>query len=136
MWNFQRSYALPLALSAMFLIPVSCAAKHQKPPSIPTFSREEMMMLNLDRGGNSAGSRISASLKAVKSTQHDLERAQHQIEQADAALSKAHNRPDDRTMLDTIERLKLAQKTAQQLADQLEQARDELKADLKQALVK
>ena len=58
-----------------------------------------------------------------------------QVQQTDANYAKARNRPDDRTMLGTVERLKQAQETMQKLEEQLEAANDELKSDIETTLI-
>jgi hypothetical protein len=98
--------------------------------------REEMMVYNLNRGPKSARFYQLESLKATRLMQHHLELAQHQVEQVDAAYARIRNKPDDRTMQPTVERLKTALQTAQQLETQLKAAGDEMKSDIQQTLIR
>jgi hypothetical protein len=129
-------------LITVLMLAAPCAlttsAKHIPPREKPSelLRREEMMVLNLDRGPKSTHYYLLESLKATRTIQKSLERARHQVEQVDGSFAKAKNRPDDRTMNSTVQRIKAAEQTAQQLEQQLKEAEDELKADIKQTLIR
>ena len=127
-----------LSILAMSLSVATASAKKPAPasPGQAALDREELMVLNLNRGPKSARFYMSESLKAAKIAEHNLSLAQHQVEQADAAFAKARNRPDDRAMQATVERLKSAMSSAQQLQMLLEEAEAELKGDIQNTLVR
>lgn len=76
------------------------------------------------------------SLKSAKDIEHNLDKARHQVEQVDALFAKAANRPDDRSMQQTVDALKLAEETAKKLQEQIEAAQQELRSDVQQTLIK
>jgi hypothetical protein len=97
--------------------------------------REETMVLNLNLGKGSTKYYILESLRKSREMQKNLYRAMRQVEQTDANYAKARNRPDDRTMGGTVERLKQAQATAEKLEQDLEAANSELKSDIQNTLI-
>jgi hypothetical protein len=135
----QAFFAVAAGISIAFVL--ASAPSEAKQQSIieaqkALMNREEMMVINLNRGPKSARFYMLQSLKSVRAIERDLERAQHQIEQVDATYAKVKNRSDDRTMQPTVERLKAALRTTQQLEQELDAAGDELKADVQQTLIK
>jgi hypothetical protein len=134
-YGITMSFFAAAALLATSSLPVM--AKRSPGNANPELlKREEMMVYNLNRGPKSARFYQLDSLKATRLVQHDLEKAQHQVEQVDAAYAKVRNRPDDLTMQPTVARLKAALLTAQELESQLEQVSDELKSDIQQTLIR
>lgn len=107
----------------------------QKPVKAANFSREEFMIINLNRGTDSAGFHISNSLKGTRSMVRDLDKGLRQMEQVDKAYAKSKGRPDDRFLQNSSERLKKALETAQKLEIELEEAREELKSSIQQSLI-
>lgn len=109
----------------------------KKEPAAPVqrFSREDFMLMNLNRGEASTGAQISGALRDTRTMVKGLERALRQLEQVDKQYAKAKGKPDDHYMFQPGERLKQALKTATQLETELEQARDELKEAINQTLV-
>jgi hypothetical protein len=67
--------------------------------------------------------------------QHQILRAQRQVEATDANYAKARNRSDDRTMTGTVERFKEVQLTLSKLEQDLEAANAQLKADIQSTLL-
>ncbi len=134
------SFLQPILVALLLLscgIGEADAKKSPKPPKqdAGAFQREEVMVLNLTKAPKSAKFYLLKNLKANRETQHELQRAISQIEQADANFAKAHRRPDDRTMTATVNRFKAALQTSQQLEEQLNAANAELKADVQSTLV-
>lgn len=106
------------------------AQEHSRP-----FTREDYMVLNLNRGNDSAGNAISESLRAARQAVKDLDKALRQIEQVDKVFAKSKGKPDDRYLAGATETLKKTLKTAQDLAAELENSREELKDSIHQALI-
>ena len=109
-------------------------AKHPPKAESDAFKREEKVVLNLTQAPKSARWYIQDSLKATKASVKGIDKALHQVEQADATFARAKRHPDDRTMNATVQRLQLALKNAQQLQQQLEDANADLKSDVTQTL--
>lgn len=130
--------ALPIACAAIFFATSSDAAKKEPRLDDPRslLKREELMVINLNRGPKSTGFYILTSLKSVRAMQRDLDKGARQLEQVDAAYAKASGRPDDRTLGTTLDGIKQAQKTADLLEKQLDGCFNELKADVKTTLIK
>ncbi len=103
-------------------------------PSRP-FTREDYMVLNLNRGNESAGNQISESLRAVRQSVKELDKALRQIEQVDKQFAKSKGKPDDRYLTAATDTLHKTLKTAQQLQAELEASREELKDNIQQALL-
>lgn len=99
------------------------------------FTREDYMVLNLNRGNDSAGNQISQSLRVVRQSVKDIDRALRQVEQVDKQFAKSKGKPDDRYLNAAIENLRKTLKTAQQLEAELETSREELKESIRQALI-
>jgi hypothetical protein len=116
------------------LLQIQAVAKQA--PTRPSLKREEMIVLNLNRGPGSARMMMLQSLKSAKDIEHNLDKARHQVEQVDALFAKAANRPDDRSMQQTVDALKLAEETAKKLQEQIEAAQQELRSDVQQTLIK
>ncbi len=106
-----------------------------QPPAGRQFSREEYMVLNLNRGNDSTGAHISESLKEVRVMVRDLEKSLKQLQQIDKEYAKSKGRPDDKFLGNATDRLQRALKSAQQLSQDLEASRDELKDNIHQALI-
>src|SRR5579883_2685599 len=107
-----------------------------KEKSTTEFKREEILVLNLNRGAKSAGSYLIQSVRGLRIIERNLDKALNQVEQADATYARACRRPDDRTMLNTAEHLKKAAKTAKELEIELKNASSELKSDIQQTLIR
>jgi hypothetical protein len=139
MRKIKNTCALTLLLASVSLIIASncpCGAKPPQPDQRELLAREEMMVMNLNRGPKSARFYMLESLKAIRLIQKDLDRARNQVDQVDAAYAKAKGRSDDRTMRTTVEQLRAAEQMAQQLEQQLQAAGEELKADVQTTLIK
>src|SRR6185437_9213434 len=102
------------------LAPTISQAKHPPNPDAQgNLKREEMMVMNLNHGPNSARFYIAESLHATRIMERDLDKAQQQVEQVDAAYAKAKNRPDDRSMQQTAGHLRNALQEVRQLQSDL-----------------
>ncbi|MBX9687118.1 MAG: hypothetical protein K2X27_10475 [Candidatus Obscuribacterales bacterium] len=127
------------ALTAIISISGAAAfAKDEKPakqPILRQFSREEFMVMNLNRGNDSSGAHISESLKQVRIMVKDLDRSLRQIQQVDREFAKSKGKPDDHFLNPAIDKLQQALKSAQQLSQDLESSREELKDNIQQALI-
>ncbi|MBY0550187.1 MAG: hypothetical protein K2W95_23120 [Candidatus Obscuribacterales bacterium] len=100
------------------------------------FTREDYMVMNLNRGTASAGTQISEALRSARQSVKDLDRALRQMEQVDKAYAKSKGKPDDRYLTAATETLRKTLKTAQQLEVELEASRDELKSSIQEALIR
>ncbi len=100
-----------------------------------TLRREETMVLNLNTGSKSAKFFVLQSLRTTRETQKNLTKAIRQVEQVDSNYAKARQRPDDRTLAGTAERLKQAQATAEKLEKDLDQVNVQLKSDIQSTLI-
>ncbi|MBX9724488.1 MAG: hypothetical protein K2X81_23965 [Candidatus Obscuribacterales bacterium] len=125
-----------LSLFASATVPTQAAPnKEILPPSGRQFTREEYMVLNLNRGADSTGAHISESLKQVKFIVKDLDKGLRQLQQIDKEYAKSKGRPDDKFLGNATDRLQQALRSAQQLSADLEASRDELKDNIHQALI-
>lgn len=131
-----------LCISSLLLIsfvtswqPSFAANPKAPPPSGRQFSREEFMVLNLNRGKDSAGAHISDSLRDARNTVKVLDRSLRQLQQVDREYAKSKGKPDDKFLRAASERLEQALKSAEQLVQDLETSRDELKDNIHQALI-
>jgi hypothetical protein len=132
----KKFLCIPAALVCLGLAPAHLEAFPQKlPPPDRQFTREEYMVLNLDRGEDSTGAHVRASLKEVKAMVKDLDKGLRQMQQVDREFAKSKGKPDDRYLAPATERLQAALKTAQQLDLDLTACRDELKDSIHQALI-
>lgn len=135
----KRKLAMSVLLLVCFaaLPAASLAAKPVK-PSTPTktFSREEFMLMNLNRGNDSTGAHIGDGLRQVRQLVKDLDKSLRQLQQADREFAKSKGRPDDKYLAPAATRLEQALKTAQQLETELEGSREELKDSIQQALLR
>lgn len=106
-------------------------------PPIPDkkFSREEFMVMNLNRGEDSTGAHINSSIKEVRIMVKDLDRSLRQLQQVDREFAKSKGKPDDKFLSASADRLQRALKTAQQLSEELEATREELKDNIHNALL-
>lgn len=100
------------------------------------FTREDYMVMNLNRGTDSAGTQISEALRSARQSVKDLDRALRQMEQVDKQYAKSKGKPDDRYLSAATETLRKTLKTAQQLEVELEASRDELKSSIQEALIR
>lgn len=126
------------ALVSLGLVPANLEAFPEKvnlPPSGRQFTREEYMVLNLDRGNDSTGIYVKNSLKEVKTMVKELDKGLRQLKQVDIEYARSKGRPDDRFLTPATDRLQEALKTAQTLEQQLTDTRDELKESIHQALI-
>lgn len=105
------------------------------PPSGREFSREEYMVLNLNRGDDSAGAHVGEAIKQVRVIVKDLDRSLRQLQQVDREFAKSKGKPDDKFLGPAADRLQQALKSAQQLQQDLELSRDELKDNIHEALI-
>ena len=105
------------------------------PPAGKQFSREEFMVMNLNRGENSTGAMVSNSLKEVRQIVRDLDKSLRQLQQVDREYAKSKGKPDDKFLEPASEKLQSALKSAQQLADELEGTRETLKDNIQNALI-
>ena len=127
---------LLMVVAGLLATPATIAAGPTK-PSMPTksFSREEYMLLNLNRGNDSTGTHIADSLKQVRIMIRDLDKSLRQLQQVEREFGKSKGRPDDHFLAPAEARLEQSLKTAQELATQLEASRVELKDSIHQALL-
>jgi hypothetical protein len=125
------------AFSACFVLtPAAGLAFGKKPQRAePVMKREETMVMNLNHGQGSTKFYILEGLRRTREMQHNILRAQRQVEATDANYAKARNRADDRTMTGTVERLKQVQVTLEKLEQDLEAANTELKSDIQNTLL-
>ena len=129
-----------LCIAAAIVFPGFAPAHTQAFPEKPTlldrqFTRQEYMVLNLDRGADSTGTHVRESLKEIKVMVKELDKGLRQLRQADIEFAKSKGRPDDRFLSPAAERLQQALKSAQQLELDLTSSRDELKDSIHQALI-
>lgn len=129
------SVALVLFCSILQMNPVLAGNVKKPPPSGRQFSREEFMVMNLNRGENSSGAIISDSLKQVRQIVRDLDKSLRQLQQVDREFAKSKGKPDDKFLEASSERLQQALKTAQTLSDELEGSRETLKDNIQHALI-
>ena len=124
-------------LVGLALEPTTSQAKRLPDPDAPAkLNREEMMVMNLNHGPNSARFYIAESLHATRIMEKDLEKAEQQVEQVDAAYAKAKNRPDDRTMQESAGHLRNALQEVKQLQSDLLDSSDQLSNDIKGTLMR
>lgn len=131
---------LSIAIFCLYLLASGSASfaakKPEKPPAIGRqFSREEFMVLNLNKGNDSTGSHLNDSIRQVRQMVRDLDKGLRQLQQAEREYAKSKGRPDDRFMAPAAARLEQSLKTAQQLEKELEQSREELKDSINHALI-
>ncbi len=105
------------------------------PPSGKEFSREEFMLMNLNRGNDSTGAHLSESLKDSRTMVQRLEKSLRQLEEVDKAYARSKGKPDDRFLAPASQRLERALQKAQELASELESCREELKDNIHQTLL-
>lgn len=125
-----------VVLMSLFPFADSLAKKPRPVDPSTLLKREETMVLNLGQGPKSAKFYVLHSLNTTRNLQKDLYRAMRQVEQVDTNYAKARQRPDDRTMSGTVERLKRAQETAEKLEKELQEANVELKSDIQNTLIR
>lgn len=111
-------------------------ARHDQRPDALKLDRAQMMVFGLNRGPESAGFYVLKSLKETQSMVRVLDKAARQVEQADAFYAKSRGHADDRFLSSTQQQLSKAQKTAEQLHNELSAAYDDLKASIRQTLVR
>ena len=120
-----------ITLSILAAVPALAIAQ----PGARQFSREDYMVMNLNRGNESAGAQISEALRGARQTVKDLDRALRQIEQVEKQFAKSKGKPDDRYLSAATETVRKTLKTAQQLEAELTASREELKDSIQQALL-
>lgn len=130
-----RALALSSCLILGFTVSQGTASK-PKPEKPPKFDREQMILLNLNRGPKSTGVYLAQALKQTHALSHQLDKARQQLEQADRSFAKFKGHPDDHYLDSPSEHLKQAEATAQQLEAQLKDSYQDLKSSVQEALVK
>lgn len=132
----MKNFNLPLLAVLLWFSILPAPAKQIKLPSSgKEFSREEYMVMNLNKGNDSTGTHISEALKEVRAMVKDLDRSLRQLQQVDREFARSKGKPDDRFMAPASATLEQALKTAQQLAQELEGSREQLKDSIHQALI-
>lgn len=133
----MKHSSLALSLVCLFFLAPSFAQARglSKPRPSAKFSREDFMVMNLNRGQDSTGAHIGQSLKDTKLMVKGLDKSLRQMQQIDRQFAKSKGRPDDHFLTGATNRLETALKTAQQLESDLEAARNELKDSIQQALI-
>jgi hypothetical protein len=99
------------------------------------FDREQMMILNCNRGPGSSGWLIVEALKQSRAAIKELDKSRRQLEQVDAAYAKYRGKPDSRYMETSVQKIKAAEETALQLESQLKDAYEDLKGSIQQTLI-
>lgn len=130
------AFNLLLPLTFFVLATPTGVARHDAKPDALKLDRAQMMVFGLNRGPESAGFYVLKSLKDTQSMVRVLDKANRQIEQADAFYAKSRGRADDRFLSSTQQQLAKAQKTAEQLQSELTSAYDDLKVSIKQTIVR
>jgi hypothetical protein len=102
---------------------------------VQRFDRAQFMVLNLNRGPGSTGGHLEECRKRSYQTTLDLSKALRQLQQVEATFVKSRGRPDDHILPMTAERLKAAQKTAEQLLAEIRDAEKELKSEIQQVMI-
>lgn len=120
---------------SVIMASIAAAGNVKPPPAGKQFSREEFMLMNLNRGEDSTGAHIGDSLKQVKGIVKELDRSLRQLQQVDKEFAKSKGKPDDKFLAPATDRLQQALKTAQQLSAELEGSREELKDNIHNALL-
>ena len=131
----KRFLCFSAAIVCSSIATPSIAGDLKLPPSGKQFTREEFMVLNLNRGNDSTGAHVSEALKQVRAIVRDLDKSLRQLQQVDREFSKSKGKPDDRFLNAAGDRLQDALKSAQQLEKDLEASREELKDSIHQALI-
>jgi hypothetical protein len=135
--NMTRQTFLPLLLVVAILpacITGACAKR--KPEGSSQFDRNQIMLINLDKGQASTSAYLKDSLDATKQTIKELDKGLHQLEQVDKSYAKSRGRPDDSYLSAPAEEIKAAQKSAQDLEAQLKAASEDLKDTIQQTLAR
>lgn len=128
--------SLSSAILSLGIATLSSEAEPQKmPPSGRQFSREEYMVMNLDRGADSTGAHLAESLKDIHAIVRDLDKSLRQLQQVDKEFARSKGKPDDRFLGNAGDRLQQALTTAQQLEKELTDSRNELRDNIHQALI-
>lgn len=131
----KRFLCISAAIVCSIVATPSQAGDLKLPPSGRQFSREEYMVLNLNRGSDSTGTHIADALKEVRVIVRELDKSLRQLQQVDREFAKSKGKPDDRFLNGAADRLQQALKSAQQLEQDLTASRDELKDSIHQALI-
>lgn len=129
-WKNQTAILLLTILATVS----DTAAKPEKPQSIQNFHRAEFMLMNLNRGMDSAGTHLLTSEKATRQMIRDLDKSVRQMEQVNREFAKFKGRPDDHFLGTAPEQVRKAMQTAQQLEKELDAAREELKSSIQISL--
>lgn len=130
----------PCLIAATLIVGVCSIQKLNAAPEKPVpankqFSREDYMVLNLNKGDDSTGAHISESLREVRIMVKELDKGLRQLQQVDREFAKSKGRPDDKFLSAASDRLQQALKSAQQLEKDLEASREELKDSIHEALI-
>lgn len=133
--KFLCLLAVQILLGTAFPVQVLAGGGVNLPPSGKEFSREDFMVMNLNRGNDSTGAHISEALKETRAMVKILDKSLRQLQQVDREFAKSKGRPDDKFLGPATERLQQALKSAQQLSDELEASREELKDNIHHALL-
>lgn len=135
--NIRTTAGAASILLAFTLVTISAsdAKRPPKPPPAPRFDRAQFMLMNLNRGPNSTGGYLAESHKAAFKMKDDLAKALNQLQQVEATYAKSRGRPDDKFLEGPGERIKQAQKTADQLLNELRDAEADLKSTIQQTMI-
>lgn len=130
--GLMTRYLLPAAvlLSTLLTLPVSAATG-----STTQFDREQMMILNLNRGPGSSGWLVVEALKQSRAAIKELDKSKRQLQQADLNFAKYKGKPDTRYLEPAAAKIQQAEETARLLEAQLKDAYEELKGGIQQTLI-
>lgn len=132
--KIHRKNPAIILLLVILAAPATALAKPEKPQNMPNFHRAEFMLMNLNRGIDSAGTHLLASEKATRQMIKELDKSIRQMEQVNKEFAKFKGRPDDRFLGSAPELVQKALQTAQQLEKELDAAREELKSSIQISL--
>jgi hypothetical protein len=128
-----QSWLAGLLVAAITLASApDCQAKAQQTAKL---TREEVIVLNLKRGPRSTGFFLLESLKFARQMDRDLDRAARQLEGADSQYARSIGRPDDRFFAGAGQKVEKCREHVRALTQALQEAREELKSSIEQALV-
>ena len=117
----RRILSTLLLSAAILSVPaIPGQARHKaKTETSPQFDRNQIMLINLDRGQSSTSAYLKDSLDATRGTMKELDKGLHQLEQVDKSYAKSRGRPDDNYLAGPEDEIKAARKSAEQLEAQL-----------------
>lgn len=119
------------------LVSLACSVCPVSAPTLagPQFGREEIMLMNLNKGAGSAGYYMLTALRQLKEINKELDKAERQVGEVDKAYAKSRGKPDDRYLATSQSRLAQARQTAAKLEEQVRDAYYDLKSSIQQTLV-